>query len=420
MTLNAGLTHPTGNTTQMKLSLILVSVNLAATLPIATAGMAIASDQAISDKTAWLKSSLAQMDVTPLTKKPLRARALSLSMPAPKPTITLHSRGVKLRPFVPNRKLPSQHELDVQFIAQSAKYAPQQDLVEQTARMAPGSDTLSGRVSEVYPGMKNSVANYGNIGYVKQSSSRVVPGQVASAPGQIRQFKGAKRTKYVPVQSAPAQASDQQAWAADYPTLGDSLSQTQQPAAPAPTFQPMQRFQQFLQTSHANQPAAQMPGITPDEQSIIDRMLAQTRAQNQNSAGMMNASAPSSAGPPPFPLSLLPQDSLKSMMGGAHRSPQSTQAAPSSYFGSWHGNASPPGIRAGGFQLHSPTRLRLASGAHNIAHTTNSQAKHAHFDAYSHNSSQSTTHAISQLRRIHPQEMRVASYPPYPRMAGAY
>lgn len=410
----------------MKLSLILVSVNIAATLPIAAAGVASAADQAKSDKADWLKSSLAQMDATPTQKSGLRARALSLSVPSDTAG-TVRPRSVKLRPFVPGRKLPSQHDLDVQFIAQNAKYASVRqapELIEQTAMMAPSAEPLSGRVQEIYPAAQHSVATYGNVGYVKQSSSRVVPGQVPSAPGQIRQFKGAKRTKYVPTQqnqitqpTRPVQMPEEQAWTADYPTLGTSISQ-QQPSLNSSPFQPSQSMQRFAQpTQMQSSSPFTSPGITPDEQSIIDRMVAQTHARNQAAEGSQSANLSSAAGPPPFPLNLLPADSLKSIISGMHRSPQNAQA-PSSYFGSWHGNAQHSNLSAGGFQLHAPTRstVRIASASRSMPHTTASQARHAQLESRSH----SQTHTIAQLRRLPPQEIRVAAYPPYPRIAGAY
>src|SRR5262249_22172118 len=93
----------------MKLSAILVSVNIAATVPIA----AQAAEEAVSDKADWLKQNLASIDKTGKTEK----SRISLSVS----DVSARTSTIKLRPFVANRKLPSKRDIELQLSAQQAR-----------------------------------------------------------------------------------------------------------------------------------------------------------------------------------------------------------------------------------------------------------------------------------------------------------
>ncbi len=111
-----------------------------------------------------------------------------------------------------------------------------------------------------------AVSSYGNVGYVKQTSSRVSPGQVPAVQGQIRQFKSGKRTRYV----APQQADGNQPMPQQVP----EQSPIQMPPPPPVAMQQQQygmQQQQFMQ-SEPLQPTA----LAPEEQAIIDRMVDAT------------------------------------------------------------------------------------------------------------------------------------------------
>jgi hypothetical protein len=432
----------------MKLSVILVSVNIAATLPLAVATGASAQEQAKSDTAAWLKSSLASLDTTVNQKKQTKSgKKISYSTPTADNSGAngLHGHGFKMRAFVPNRKLPSQRDLDVEFIAQTAKMAAAQqepDLTAMTPRMA--EPALSGKVSEVYNTVPNSagISNYGSVGYVKQSSSRVVPGQIPSAPGQIRQFKGAKRTKYVPQSVQPLEEADMEEPAQDWrPSAQPARTQfLQQQQAFAPQ-QPMFRAPQQLQPVQAPpqlqsmlQAPSQPVGITADEQAIIDRMMGSGHQSQAGSATPMSMMPhTSSAGPAPFPLSLLPQDSLKSIIGGMRRPANS---APPSYFGSWRGSMS--NLPAAGFHnysqhaapRHAAARIASHPSSHPSSHPTSHPtsplvASHpAHAGAAHSTGTQSVAsvsqgkRSMAQLRRLAPHDYNnIAQYPPYPGVA---
>lgn len=94
----------------MKLSAILVSVNIVATVPVA----AQAAEEAVSDKAEWLKQNLAAIDKT--------GKAASSKISLSDPGVSARAKGTKLRPFMANRKLPSKRDVDMQLSAQQARF----------------------------------------------------------------------------------------------------------------------------------------------------------------------------------------------------------------------------------------------------------------------------------------------------------
>jgi hypothetical protein len=163
----------------------------------------------------------------------------------------------------------------------------------------------------------------------------------------------------------------------------------------------------------------QAPPFTPDEQAIVDRM-------SMGQSGSAGSDSASSAGPAPFPLSLLPQDSLKQMISGS-RSRRSD--APPSYFGCWHGAPQVAGLPGSGFRTYSGGSAVYNSHSHYAAHgssggslATHSGGPLAAHQTTAHSHAKSTgesTHALAQLRRLPPQDVKVASYSAYPRIAGS-
>jgi hypothetical protein len=300
--------------------------------------------------------------------------------------------------------------------------------------MAPSPQPLAGNVSEVYSTMPygssngGKVSTYGAVGYVPQSSSRMVPGQVPSVQNQIRQFHSGKRTRYI----APSAA----------PTLGDveAMSAPLQTSPPPPPLQmmmqsamqpgqllqqPMQAMQQAvpMQLQMAPQQPAQRfaapmlvpmqaPPFSPDEQAILDRMSTQTGSPVSDST--------SSAGPAPFPLSLLPQDSLKQVIS---QSRGRRSDAPPSYFGCWHGAPQVASLPHSGF--HSYTAGGSTYGnhySHYAAHGPNGTVAAHHTAQHSRSKSlgeTTRTQSLAQLRRLPPQDVKVAAYSAYPRISGS-
>src|SRR5262249_7358395 len=110
----------------MKKSTFFVSLRLTPVAALLFQGRSHAAEEALSDKAQWLKENLAILDNEQVSSpsKPSRHRLTAL-----KPHMDIRPLsidGEPLRPFVPDRKLPSQRELDeAALVAQRAKTAPQ-------------------------------------------------------------------------------------------------------------------------------------------------------------------------------------------------------------------------------------------------------------------------------------------------------
>ncbi|HEY9775211.1 MAG TPA: hypothetical protein V6C81_15710 [Planktothrix sp.] len=412
----------------MKLSAILVS----ASLPIAVSTAASAADDAQKGSTLdFLKHNLASVDPSVNQKETtIRVGSRSFSRPTAQPAA---APGLKLRPFVAHRKLPSQRELDMQLISQTAKMAAQPSsppLTAQTATLAVAPKPLSGNVSEVYQtvpdqtqyGANSNVATYGAVGYVKQSSSRVVPGQVPSVQGQIRQFKSGKRTRYLPKpqQEAPQPESQQPPQMAMQQTGQQMQMQDQmnlQTQANMQAIQPRRYQPSYVPPSQMpSQMQFNPPPLSPDEQAILDRMVNDVNNESSN-ADVSGMPIPT-AGAAPFPLSLLPQDSLHHLI--SHHSTRQDGQATSS-FGSWHQDRI-AGLPQGGFQNYSSGAMRSSQHANTqYVHARHYQQQHQYATHPTSRppQSQNETRSMAQLRRLPPQDLRATNYAPYSRYGGS-
>src|SRR5262249_50783847 len=118
-----------------------VSVNIAAVIPIVSQLASHAADGAVSDKTQWLKENLASMGERKAVK--LKAQTASLAESLPKSSdlpegLTTTKQLTRLRPFMANRKLASQKELEQSLVAQTPQLAGQP------------SSQLNGKISTFY------------------------------------------------------------------------------------------------------------------------------------------------------------------------------------------------------------------------------------------------------------------------------
>jgi hypothetical protein len=414
----------------MKLSAILLSV----TLPVAASTAAYSAEPAKGGNTSeWLKQNLSSLDGKQQKKTSTRPRKGAFSQPVADESVGLRAApALKMRPFVANRRLPSQRELDMQLIAQTAKMASSQPpaFTSQTAMMATAPQPLAGNVSEVYSMMPygsssaGNVATYGAVGYVPQSSSRVVPGQMPAVQSQIRQFHSGKRTRYIAPAHAPTMADlDSMSPPLSMPSSPPPLQTMMQSALPSPGQllgqqqsmpMQMQMSPQQPQAQRFNAPMLvpmQAPPFTPDEQAILDRM-------SMMQSGNSGSDSVSSAGPAPFPLSLLPQDSLKQVISQS-RSRRSD--APPSYFGCWHGAPQTASLPQSGFHTYTGGSSTYGNHySHYSAHSAGGGPLAAHQASRSRpKSAGETTHALGQLRRLPPQDVKVASYSAYPRISGS-
>ena len=317
---------------QMKSTAIFLGVNVAASIPLVLCPQANAQGENQMSGTAdFLKSTLAKTSDT-ATAKSMMAGEPTFSAARREikikrdltPSETLGSQraiatrqavtsvgGVKLRPFIPGRKLPSKADLESNFSAM----APQFD-------NSVGQSNLTANVSETNylapAGQEYQAPGYGNYrpgdarsqnrarlkdaarvasGYDRRSASRALPGQSPSTPGQV-----------------------------GFPCAQQAVANMNPVRSAAPR--------------NADEWAAQMNGANG---------AAEVPVQNRTVANDLGA-APSggTAGPAPFPLNLLPEASLKQFIGStAAGGKRAGAAAAPSYFGSWKGNAAGGAVGAG-------------------------------------------------------------------------
>jgi hypothetical protein len=277
----------------MNLSKLLVSVNIAATLPIAVQIAAQASNQnGVTEANSFKDSvtALSNQSKSSMTHVSVAKKSFKLVKETP---ASVEVDGVKLRAFLPGRKLPSTKEL--QLVSQRAQMAPEQ--------------SLNGSVSETYTNASpyTYAGENGSNSAYKAAAPRVVLNQVQAVARQIRTASNKKKIQQniAPTSIAPETASSSmQNTVADFGQFSKDV-----PAS--------------WMANEKNLSLIQAPNVSPKEMAQIDRQIERSHPPE----------ATGTAGPAPFPLSLLPQQSLKQFVGAK---PQNRPAAPPSFFGSWH------------------------------------------------------------------------------------
>lgn len=324
----------------MKVSAVLIGVNVAATLSVAAQHPALAQDGKPLATTDFLKSTLMKpsapvaLDAMPAKSlsayNNVSARKVSLSEPrsvATRKALATTSGGVKLRPFVPNRKLPSTSDLSANLVSETA--------VMDYSNQPP---TLDGGVSEystyyadeaaMTPRAKYSVKQQQRradsarmrsaakvaSSYVRQTAPRAVPGASPAVPGQVG-LPCADAGFNVP---PPPPAISMRQSAPPLPHVAD-LQKVQRMQPPAPQAQP---FQQFSAAPPIMQePPIQPPRLSPQEQLEMNKLVDNAcMQQGINPQAVGTAASPdlySRVGAPPFPLSLIPEPMMKDFLKGA-------------------------------------------------------------------------------------------------------
>jgi hypothetical protein len=297
----------------MKLSAILVTINL-----VAAAAPVYAADRATSDKANWLKKNLAAL----ASSAPVTAPA---SKPLPIIEVASTIKTPKLRPFMPNRPLPSQKQLetrspalDPSFSSSSASFGSEACLPK-----------LSGQVSSIYN--KNLLSEPNK----NDAYSHPILGSSLPTPPS---------TPKVSLSPLPP---------------GLNLQPAHQPVPePKVTVNPPELSQQ--ERSLVNELVAlNMPGHS---QNFVDiqngkPVIVPTPALSINPSTDASPTPVSSAGPPPFPLNLLPQSALQQLIG--HK--QQKIACQPAYFGSWHQGMGRSNLPYSGFQHYSKGSRQVLS-----------------------------------------------------------
>jgi hypothetical protein len=275
----------------MNLSKLLLSVNIAATLPIAVQIAAQASNQNAATEANSFKDSvnaLSNQSKSSMTQVTVARKSFKLVKQTPTAS-SVEVDGVKLRAFLPGRRLPSTKDLQ---------------LVSQNAQMAPEQSSLNGTVSETNVSPYAYAGESGSKSAYSAAAPRAVLNQVQAVARQIRTASNKKKIQQniTPTSIAPETAST---------SMQNSVADFGQFSKDVPA---------SWMANEKNLSLIQAPTVSPKEMAQIDRQIGRPEATG-------------TAGPPPFPLSLLPQQSLKQFVGAK---PQNKVAAPPSFFGSWH------------------------------------------------------------------------------------
>lgn len=312
----------------MKLSAILVSVNLVA-LPVA----AQAAEEAVSDKGEWLKLRLAAIGQA---GKPEPSK-VSMLDPGISPKMA------KIRNFMPNRHLPRRSEVAA-LVAQKPRLDPTVPAVEFQALTPRLDGPLTGQVStyarQPQPaGSKPAIRSYPRgVGFQRQPAIPVkpaaaaVPGQVPTLPGQVLALGSNPALPVIPMP-----AGDYRPAALNYSNVLPSPPPSRETRA----------GDGETAVNEAEALLVQPPVLTAEQQSLVDELVELNRpgralefqdlpgrhsSADAHSLALLTAQPRPEIGPPPFPLNLLPEDALKDFIRGSRRQ----AGAPPQSFGSWH------------------------------------------------------------------------------------
>ncbi len=312
---NQFIVHKAG----LGLSITLVLVNQLA----AQAGTA-------SDKTQWLTKSIGQAKQSnaTITLQPLSAREDTQEKSSISDAADTPKYNVKMRPFIPNRRLPSRRDLEAALIEQKAKLAEENNarLNGQISTFVVGAESQNSPASTYNSSIYNR--NFISRNYVKQSTPK----------SRQANFSFMKQAEQHLLSTSMPQPNQQ----TNISTTPNSVP-TMPLAALAPT--------------------VPIPSPTIMNQLMVNPSIdaySPTMSLAQPSYGTLNNQTNSgfgSAGPPPFPLNLVPEATLKQLIrslagGGSSRFSNAPRAA----FGSWHSNASYNNLSYGGFQTHLANR----------------------------------------------------------------
>jgi hypothetical protein len=296
----------------MKLSRILVSVNLAATIPVAVQATANANE-VMGD--GALKGTTASLDKSAQSGRVDKKSAAINKAVASAKTDDCFKSNVRVRPFNPNAKLPSEKDMELKAL---------------TPKMAPEPQTsLNGMVSSFYaptPTQKVSPAAAIGLGQTKSKRERVSE--------MTRSVM-----KYITESHDPPAQKPMQVMTNSQKRPFSSQVGNESAAVPNERAFPMMRQAERVL----------LRDNTPGIEQFGSSDMAIGGAPQQAPATV------NSAGPPPFPLNLLPEESLKQLVKGS--SINRAHLGPRVYFGCWHNNGGAVALPHAGFQNYSNARV---------------------------------------------------------------
>lgn len=314
--------------------------------------------------------------------------------------------GVKIRPFMPGRYLPSQAELEAkrqsELEARQAAYIPANDSGILSGQVSANNDLSSSLAPVAAYAMSrpaNQVYVQKAIQKVKQaaknftaSHSRSLPGLNPVMPGQVAQVPSLGPVPEPRSTSFPVQVPQP-------PSLRTVVPKVPNYVAASPVSVPP-------------------PALTKYESSQLERLVESNLPENVYAGfnGDMRASGQGNpgltgGGPPPFPLSSMPMNSVRP----AHGMPAIGSQA---RFGSWHGGHS--NLPQAAFQSYVPihtagpmsVKVNHFKGSHKTGRQAAIVSQHKHADHVS----AATTKPLEKKKA----QPKAASYAPYRRYTGLY
>ncbi len=384
-----------------------------------------------SDKTKWLTNNL---------EKPLKGtsdqslttlKALSAQPENSKQTNSIivscsddPTHTIKLRPFMANRKLPSRHELELALIEQKAKLAQENDarLSGQVSTFVVGEDNQASPSIQPYPSnsyrQRAAEPKHDNLTRLKNvSRNYFLQSPTKSAQNSFSLMKQAEQHL---LSTGKQQMTQSNSFATNSATGEQTISSVNGSSINIEALNSMP----INATNSQAMPVVPMNWTSeecgPSAFSLSTNAL---RKQIQVSSSDFGA-----AGPPPFPLNLLPEASLKQLiksLAGSRSSSSSTNGS-NVAFGSWHspyplnsvsGNRS-SNLPYAGFQSHLTKPYASSDKKANFhyvsalpavtgAHRKSSARKQKTRDAANQRD------AAIRVRMLLDSQVRVATYPAY-------
>lgn len=354
---------------------------------------------------------------TPAKQKP---RAASPAKKRAYVAMTPVVDGVKIRPFVPGRYLPSEADLEAkkqrELAAQQMFYVPRTESGMLAGQVSSNNNNMGELGSAINTAASYAMSRPANQAYmhkvtqaaiqkVKQAaknfnagaSQRSVPGMNPVLPGQFAQIPGAPGA--IPEIPEP-QTARQHSLQVPQPPSARALPQVPQyVAAPTGVVVPP-------------------PALTKYESSQLERLVESNLPENVYAGfnGDMRASSQGNpglagAGPPPYPLSTLP-------INAGRRGSMPTVGA-QARFGSWHGGNSnlPQASFHSYVPIHTAGPMSVKINHYRGSHKTGRQAVSMHH-------SHSANHAQHSLPKVKTEKKKadppIKSYAPYRKYSGLY
>ncbi len=395
----------------MKLSsVVLLSVNLVAASQVAANAADTASflQDALTPSAASAKAA-SRPAARPVAKK----RASKTSYVAMTPVMD----GVKCRPFMPGRYLPSESELEARKEAERARR--EADAAQRAMSFAP--DVLTGRVAAtndmsnmgamMAPAASYSMSRPANQDYmhkvqgivqkVKEAAkgyslahTRSVPGMNPVMPGQFAHNSGATAMPRIP---EPQRATM-------------PLNVPQPPVARSMPVQVPQAPQHVA----ASTPVVPLPSLSKWDNAQLDKLIDNNMPENvyANVNGDMRAGqgnpGVSGAGPTPYPLNSSINRRGVQTIGAQAR------------FGSWHGGHE--NLPQSSFQSYMPVHMAgpMSVKINHYSGGSKKTGRQAARIAGKHHASSASTAAASVVKVDKVKSVPAASYPPYRRYGSMF